>query len=834
MMITAKSSSSTLWKSLLYQSFTSMNLNSHHSLQPFTNYASSSSDGIDYEWSTTFKKKKGLSLTKDKSVLTGKERLDKKDTNSLGFLNKYGLISQGINAKDLLSSSSSDQNDPSKSSSIQEEENIIMLNEDGEMIEPPKKKKSSSKKKDIIKQEEEEEEEEDGRRVELFEKPKKIRKKKMDLEQDQLKVDEDGIQRVMDDTEVKKQRKSKKSDHQMMLLDFADITPPPSLFDPQIYTTPLDLSDMVQDPTLASTSIHDEVETSSSYLNSVNTPKKTRKKKLTTIIESMPNYNQDSQDSNNNNLQQQQQQSISILNQELLRSYNQWVIEKKELLQQSTTKQRKISLPNIPTGKKYEVTHSGGHTEDNTLFSQEFPWDDLVNSCAKTVFGVGELRALQKDAINAILYRRDTFVSLPTGGGKSLCFQLPALIDAGLTVVVSPLLALMNDQVTKLRQRGIPAAVLNSGISVSERTRTMEELENPQGSIKLLYVTPERLVSEDFAKRMARWHYQGRLRRLVIDEAHCISEWGHDFRSDYRKLSSFRKTFPHVPIVALTATATDYVEHDIKNQLGISRDDVVNVRGTFQRNNLRYAVRDKPASPIGVAMDIESFIKARYPTSSGIVYCATSVECENLASHLRDVGLSAHHYYASLSTPTRLEIQDNWIKGKIKVICTTTAFGMGIDKPDTRFVIHHSMPQSIESYYQHTGRAGRDGQLSDSILYFSDIDKKRMEKLMKPTTSTQDQYENISNDKVGDIYERKLAALDSLVSLLKDTGCRHQKLTNYFGDTKNKPTSCGRMCDNCIDKYSGKPSKKQKNDHTERIYTKYDYSPTKKKLSSKK
>ena len=324
----------------------------------------------------------------------------------------------------------------------------------------------------------------------------------------------------------------------------------------------------------------------------------------------------------------------------------------------------------------------------------------------RRVFGYHAFRPLQREIIEDSLAGRDVFALLPTGGGKSLCFQLPALRRAGLTVVISPLIALMKDQVDALRSNGVGAACLNSALDDASRRDTWRRLH--RGEIRLLYIAPERLFAGTLLDELARWQ----LGAVAVDEAHCISEWGHDFRPEYRQLSQLRERFPAVPFIALTATATQRVRDDIVRQLHL-REPATYV-ASFNRPNLTYRVEAKGQTSDRIAR----FARAR-PKEAGIVYCASRNATESLAERLVKEGVRALPYHAGLSPETRAANQERFLRDEVQVMCATIAFGMGINKPNVRFVLHHDLPKNIEGYYQETGRAGRDGLPSECVLYFS-------------------------------------------------------------------------------------------------------------------
>ncbi|KAM9971479.1 hypothetical protein ACTFIW_011457 [Dictyostelium discoideum] len=521
--------------------------------------------------------------------------------------------------------------------------------------------------------------------------------------------------------------------------------------------------------------------------------------------------------------------------------------------------------------------NGNGNDNDKNSLKLKREWHELVETCNRDIFGNKEFRNLQIEAINSILHDRDTFVSLPTGGGKSLCFQIPSIVDhRGVTFVISPLLALMQDQVHKLKSLGIPAESINSSGSQRENRDVLDQLLNGETcKLKLIYITPERLAQSEFLHLLDQLYDQGRLRRLVVDEAHCISEWGHSFRPKYRLISTFRDRFPAVPISAFTASATPNVEIDIKNSLKMVNPITIN--SSFLRPNLLYQVRQKQSDEESLLKDIYNFISFKYPNSTGIIYCATVRECEIVADYLSERGLSSNFYHAKLSNTQRSKLQKDWTNGEFKIVCTTIAFGMGIDKGDTRFVIHHSMPQSMESYYQQTGRAGRDGKHSDCLLFYNKSDLMRFKHIIS-LNQPKDPFNAFNNYNggigIGDIGDggehlildndgnyisnyssdesqymdtiknkiqqttTKLEMLDSVASFCStQSKCRRVTLLNYFGENSK---SCRNMCDICISNSNSNSnnnrSKAKQNqiDYSERIYNRSSYSISSFKNKKKK
>lgn len=397
----------------------------------------------------------------------------------------------------------------------------------------------------------------------------------------------------------------------------------------------------------------------------------------------------------------------------------------------------------------------------------------VLYSKLKDFFGFDAFKGDQEAIIRNLLDGRDTFVLMPTGGGKSLCFQLPALVMPGTAIVISPLIALMKNQVDVIRgfveeQNGI-AHFLNSSLNKAQIQEVRQDLLS--GVTKLLYVAPESLTKDENVELLREVN----ISFYAVDEAHCISEWGHDFRPEYRKIRDMVQTIGRAPIIALTATATPKVQNDIQKNLGIM--DATVFKSSFNRPNLCYEVRDK----VEPEKDIIRYIKQNLG-KSGIIYCLSRKKVEEIANLLNINGIKALPYHAGLDARTRAENQDRFLMEDVDVIVATIAFGMGIDKPDVRFVIHYDIPKSIEGYYQETGRAGRDGENAECITYYSYKDIQKLEKFM--------QGKPVSEQEIG----RQL--LMETVAYAETNQCRRKMLLNYFGEDYPKE-NCG-MCDNCL------------------------------------
>ncbi|MEX0994534.1 MAG: DNA helicase RecQ [Balneolaceae bacterium] len=392
-----------------------------------------------------------------------------------------------------------------------------------------------------------------------------------------------------------------------------------------------------------------------------------------------------------------------------------------------------------------------------------------VQKILRDTFGYEQFRPLQEEVIGKILDKKDTLVIMPTGGGKSLCYQIPALIFDGLTIVISPLISLMKDQVEQLQEFGVSAVYLNSTLTPEQYKSNISRLKN--GTAKLLYVAPETLLMSRTRKLLSLLNIDC----FTIDEAHCISEWGHDFRPDYRQLSEIKKDFPSAVCLALTATATPRVREDIRNSLAMSESETY--VASFDRKNLFLKIADKD-DPLEQVLD---FLYTRV-NQSGIIYCFSRRQVNELYHDLKEEGYAVRPYHAGLSEQDRTRNQEAFIRDDINIIVATVAFGMGINKPDVRYVIHHDMPQNIESYYQQIGRSGRDGIRADCLLLYSYSDTQKINYFIK--------------QKEGEEKTIARRHLKAMVDYLETDQCRRKPLLAYFGEEYTKD-SCG-MCDNCL------------------------------------
>ena len=415
------------------------------------------------------------------------------------------------------------------------------------------------------------------------------------------------------------------------------------------------------------------------------------------------------------------------------------------------------------------------------------PTDDArIADVLSRWWGFDTLRPLQADALRAALAGRDSLVVLPTGGGKSLCYQLPPLVDGATDVVISPLVALMKDQVDALEAIGYPAAAIHGALEASERARVRDRLI--AGDLRLLFVAPERLVNTGLLDILAR----AGVRRFAVDEAHCISQWGHDFRPEYRQLALLRERFPHASIHAFTATATPRVREDIATQLGL-RDPAVLV-GTFDRPNLVYRVVPRTDR----AGQVEAIL-GRHRGEASIVYCISRKETERLAARLAGAGLLAQPYHAGLDATRRHRTQEAFARETIDVVVATVAFGMGIDRSDVRLVLHTALPKSLEAYQQETGRAGRDGLAAECLLLYSSADVFSWEALVRKSAAESD----LDADEQETLVRSQIEHLHAMRRYAQAARCRHAALSEYFGQRYDAPT-CG-ACDVCLGETSSLP-----------------------------
>src|ERR1700704_4011623 len=400
--------------------------------------------------------------------------------------------------------------------------------------------------------------------------------------------------------------------------------------------------------------------------------------------------------------------------------------------------------------------------------------DDVPDalSVLNSVFGLPAFRGAQEEIVRHVTDGGNCLVLMPTGGGKSLCYQLPALLREGCGIVVSPLIALMRDQVAGLREAGVRAAVLNSTLTFEEASAVEARLI--AGDLDLVYIAPERLLTPRCLSLLGR----AKIALFAIDEAHCVSQWGHDFRPEYIGLSVISERFPEVPRIALTATADELTRKEIVDRLGLA--DAPSFVASFDRPNIRYEIVDKQNAPA----QLKAFITDRHAGDAGIVYCLSRAKVEDIAAALTEAGIAALPYHAGLDASLRARNQDRFINEDGVVIVATIAFGMGIDKPDVRFVAHLDLPKSIEAYYQETGRAGRDGKPSSAWMTYGLSDIVQQRRMIDESTGS-------------DTFKRVwIGKLDALVGLAETAHCRRSRLLGYFGEML-EAASCGN-CDNCL------------------------------------
>ncbi|XP_075535803.1 ATP-dependent DNA helicase Q1-like [Dermacentor variabilis] len=455
----------------------------------------------------------------------------------------------------------------------------------------------------------------------------------------------------------------------------------------------------------------------------------------------------------------------------------------KELISTEKEIVRLSTIRECLTRKKHELTvklkqKSLDEIARTDWSRSDFPWSNRVNEVLENMFHVKRFRSMQLPAINVTLSNKDCILIMPTGGGKSLCYQLPALISKGVTIVVSPLLSLMEDQVMALEAMSYPVAMLAANVSVKDTNRILKAMADGEDSLKLLYVTPEKMAkSKRFMSMLGKAYQRKHFARLAIDEVHCCSQWGNDFRPDYKYLAIMKREFPEVPILGVTATASAAIVADVQKMLDIESSVVL--RAPLDRPNLVYEVLPKPSGTDEAVKNVAKLILGRFKDQCGIVYCFSIKETDELAEELKGYGIAADSYHASMQPQRRSNVHTLWMHGKLLVIVATIAFGMGIDKPNVRFVIHHTLSKSVENYYQESGRAGRDDQPATCLILF------RFADIFRQTTS-------VFTEKCGreNVYTMVRYCVDV-------RECRRAMFLRHFGERHQDIRCHDGICDNC-------------------------------------
>uniref|UniRef100_A0A3B3DVI0 ATP-dependent DNA helicase n=1 Tax=Oryzias melastigma TaxID=30732 RepID=A0A3B3DVI0_ORYME len=471
-------------------------------------------------------------------------------------------------------------------------------------------------------------------------------------------------------------------------------------------------------------------------------------------------------------------QLLEVQISELLEKQAELTSRKEELLQRLEGACEAAQCSSSSSSSASSKSEPGMSQQEMQRYDEaEFPWSAAVEEHLRTSFHLSAFRPLQLRAINLTMEGRDVFLVMPTGRGKSLCYQLPAVCSEGFTLVVTPLVSLMEDQLLLLRSLQVPAAALNAS-SGKEHTKTvLAALTDPKAPFKLVYVTPEKIAkSKLLMSRLEKAYKAKLLSRMAVDEVHCCSQWGHDFRPDYKLLGILKRQFPTIPLLGLTATATSSVLQDCRKILCVPKP--VTLTASFNRANLYYEVRVKDSDGDSSLSDISSLIKNRYEEQSGIVYVFSQKDAESVSSALQKSGIVAYPYHANMDPEDKSRVHRKWTSNKIQVVVATVAFGMGIDKPDVRFVIHHTISKSIENYYQESGRAGRDDRPADCIVYFGFGDIFRI--------STMVVMENVGQQKL-------LQMVDFCQNVDR---CRRSLMAVHFDEVWDEE-DCNQMCDTC-------------------------------------
>ncbi|CAJ1055735.1 ATP-dependent DNA helicase Q1 isoform X2 [Xyrichtys novacula] len=465
---------------------------------------------------------------------------------------------------------------------------------------------------------------------------------------------------------------------------------------------------------------------------------------------------------------------------ELLQKQAELTAQKNSLLQQlenACDAAQPSSSSSSSSSKSSKADPAMSKQELKLYDGTDFPWSKEVEQHLKDSFHLSKFRPLQLRAINLSLSGRDLFLVMPTGRGKSLCYQLPAVSSKGFTLVVTPLLSLMEDQVMYLKSIEVSAAMLNASSSKEHAKTVMAGMTDPKSPFKLVYVTPEKIAkSKLLMSRLEKSYNANLLSRIAVDEVHCCSQWGHDFRPDYKLLGILKRQFPKVPLLGLTATATSSVLKDCEKILCVQQP--ITITASFNRTNLYYEVRIKDSNNEASINDIASLIKSKYKDQSGIVYVFSQKDAESVSSELQSRDIAAYPYHANMDPGDKSRVHRKWTSNKIQVVVATVAFGMGIDKPDVRFVIHHTISKSIENYYQESGRAGRDDRPADCIVYFGFSDIFRI--------STMVVMENVGQQKL-------LQMVDYCQNVDR---CRRSLMAVHFDEVWDDE-GCDQMCDTC-------------------------------------